>query len=143
LVSDPSNKDRINCECGAGGGPSDSVAGYPILDISHLERQVQDDGELRDELLRLYAGRLEMLGPKLHQADGQELREAAHALKGASLAIGAFALAEFCGRLDIGEETDGQELARVIEATRLRVGELIGEARGAGYRALDGFPTSD
>jgi HPt (histidine-containing phosphotransfer) domain-containing protein len=99
-----------------------------ILDIQYLERQVQGDAELRDELLRLYIAQLETLEPKIRAAPGRERREAAHALKGASLAIGALALAQSCGRLDadqVQEAGDGGELARVFSATRLRIGELL------------------
>lgn len=97
----------------------------PILDTSHLERQVQGDEELRDELLRLYVERLDALAPKLGEALDSGLREAAHALKGASLAIGAAALAQICGRLEAGASVDGTILAQVVEATRGRVGELL------------------
>jgi hypothetical protein len=99
-----------------------------ILDVEYLERQVHGDRELRDELLRLYMTQLETLEPIVRAAPGRGRREAAHALKGASLALGAFALAQLCDRLDadqVHETGDGPELARVLSATRLRIGELL------------------
>jgi HPt (histidine-containing phosphotransfer) domain-containing protein len=107
-------------------GAGDALA-TPLstFDTSHLERQVDGDVELRDELLRLYASRLEALGPKLYGTPCPRRREAAHTLKGASLAIGAFALAQLCDHLEAGQEADLRELARVIEGTELRVSELL------------------
>jgi hypothetical protein len=104
----------------------------PILDTRHLERQVHGDAGLRDELLHLYAAQLEALGPKIETATGGDLREIAHALKGASLAVGAFALAELCGGLDVpeGQATrTPRDLARILAATRDEVGQILG-ARG-------------
>jgi HPt (histidine-containing phosphotransfer) domain-containing protein len=112
-----------------------------VLDALHLERQVFGDRQLREELLRLYAGRLLALAPAVCAAPGPERREAAHTLKGASLAIGAFALASLCDRLENHEgegarqenaREDGarqedtlKETALMIEATRRRVAELL------------------
>ncbi|SDR37306.1 hypothetical protein SAMN05444161_3314 [Rhizobiales bacterium GAS191] len=121
------------------GGPisgQDSAAGpRKMLDILHLERQVLGDMQLRDELLRLYAEQLMALGPLICGAPGQARSEAAHTLRGASLAIGALALAHVCGELEAqgneageagqgGEETR-REAALVIEGTRRRVAELL------------------
>lgn len=119
-MNDRSRKDRVADEDGEA-----TATPHPLLDTSHLEHQIQGDEELRDELLRLYASRLEVLGAKLREAAGSERREAAHTLKGASLAVGALALAQLCHRLEAGEAADARELARLIEATRLRVGELL------------------
>lgn len=107
---------------------SASAATRPaILDLRHLERQVRGDALLRDELLRLYAGRLVALAPVVCGPSVQERREAAHALRGASLAIGAFALADACQ----GIETDGgeqacQKAALLIEGTQRRIETLLG-----------------
>ena len=102
-----------------------------VLDSSHLEVQVCEDRQLRDELLRLYAETLVALAPAISGAPGQARQQAAHRLKGASLAIGAFALARLCEGLE--KEPDSADLglarrdaAQVIEATRLRVSELLG-----------------
>jgi HPt (histidine-containing phosphotransfer) domain-containing protein len=99
-----------------------------VLDILHLEHQVLDDTELRDELLRLYADRLTALAPLVCGPPGRDRSEAAHTLKGASLAVGAFALARLCAALegeDEGSEAGRYEAALVIEGTRRRVAELL------------------
>lgn len=127
------------------------VAQASALDTSHLDAQVCGDPQLRGEVLRLYAETLAALAPVLAGAPGRARREAAHKLKGASLAIGAFGLARLCEGL---EKEDGagaeQGLARrgmmrrepssrepvrrevtfAIEATRRRVMELLGTGRG-------------
>ena len=121
------------------------AAAHPVLDIVYLERQVLGDAELRDELLRLYAGQLVALGPLICAEPGPARSTAAHTLKGASLAIGALALAHLCQNLERqdGEHQDREHLqpaqapgrdggeagrrdaALLIEATRRRVVELL------------------
>src|SRR5882757_6618598 len=76
-----------------GGRRGASEASPPaVFDVDHLERQVVGDRQLREDLLRLYSGRLIALGPAVCGTASPGRREAAHALRGASLAIGAFAL---------------------------------------------------
>ena len=121
------------------------AAAHPVLDIVYLERQVLGDAELRDELLRLYAGQLVALGPLICAEPGPARSTAAHTLKGASLAIGALALAHLCQNLEHqdrehqdrehlqpaqapgrdGGEAGRREAALLIEATRRRVVELL------------------
>ena len=116
------------------------AAAHPVLDIVYLERQVLGDAELRDELLRLYAGQLVALGPLICAEPGPARSTAAHTLKGASLAIGALALAHLCEDLEYqdrehlqleqapggdGGEAGRREAALLIEATRRRVAELL------------------
>jgi len=100
-----------------------------LLDASHLDRQVLGDSGLRAELLHLYATRLEQLQAKLGVAHGSERREAAHALKGASLAVGAFALARLCEGIECSEPEDAVAFERVLAATRVRVAALLGGHR--------------
>ena len=126
------------------------AAAHPVLDIVYLERQVLGDAELRDELLRLYAGQLVALGPLICAEPGPARSTAAHTLKGASLAIGALALAHLCQNLEHqdrehqdrehqdrehlqpaqapgrdGGEAGRRDAALLIEATRRRVAELL------------------
>ncbi len=118
-----------------------------LLDTSHLDAQVCGDPQLREELLRLYAQSLVALAPALADTAGLDRRDAAHKLKGASLAIGAFTLARLCEDLEqeAGPDVHGKlprrgenrpkgssgealtrDVARVIEATRRRIEELLG-----------------
>jgi HPt (histidine-containing phosphotransfer) domain-containing protein len=141
---------KIGQNRGLSGEGRHSVAGVAqasALDTSHLDAQVCGDPQLREELLRLYAETLVALAPVLAGAPGRARREAAHKLKGASLAIGAFGLARLCEGL---EKEAGAEQARrgmtrrepssreplrrevtlAIKATRRRVMELLGTGRG-------------
>lgn len=142
---------------GRNSGPSEESARYApeaarasVLDTSHLDAQVCGDPQLREELLRLYAESLVALAPALHGRAGRVRREAAHKLKGASLAIGAFALARLCGDLEqealpgldeklprrggtrpkpSSGEPLRRDVAQAIEATRRRIDELLGSGR--------------
>jgi HPt (histidine-containing phosphotransfer) domain-containing protein len=126
-------------------------AQFSVLDVAHLDAQVCSDAQLRDELLRLYAESLVGLAPVLDGTAGRARQEAAHKLKGASLAIGAFALARLCEVLEkeagpgLDQELPGRgetrptplrgerlrrDVAQAIEATRRRVAELLGSGRG-------------
>jgi hypothetical protein len=109
----------------AAGRKGESPMPRPILDAAHLEAQVVGDHGLRLELLRLYAGRLIALAPAVCGAPCPQRREAAHALKGASLAIGAFALADICGAIESGDEGARAEAALAIEMTRRRVEDML------------------
>jgi HPt (histidine-containing phosphotransfer) domain-containing protein len=125
------------------------VAQASALDTSHLDAQVCGDPQLREELLRLYAETLAALAPVLAGAPGRARQEAAHKLKGASLAIGAFGLARLCEGLEkeAGAEQElscrgkmrrepsnreplRREVTLAIEATRRRIMELLGTGRG-------------
>jgi HPt (histidine-containing phosphotransfer) domain-containing protein len=115
-------------ESGDSRGRGKATTTFPpaVLDTQHLERQVFGDRKLRQELLQLYAGRLQALAPAICAAPGPDRREAAHSLKGASLAVGAFALAQLCDSLETHELEDRRhEAALMIETTRLRVEELL------------------
>ena len=119
---------------------AENVSGL-VLDTSHLDAQVGDDTKLREELLRLYAESLEALATALRGEPSRARKEAAHKLKGASLAVGAFPLALLCEQVEneacagpvrgAGRPSQrscdplGRDIARAIEATRRRVGELL------------------
>jgi HPt (histidine-containing phosphotransfer) domain-containing protein len=123
------------------------VAQASALDTSHLDAQVCGDPQLREELLRLYAETLAALAPVLAGAPGRARQEAAHKLKGASLAIGAFGLARLCEGLEkeagaeqelarrvrrepTNREPPRREVALAIEATRRHIMGLLGTGRG-------------
>jgi HPt (histidine-containing phosphotransfer) domain-containing protein len=108
------------------GGDASTASQTAVLDLQHLDRQVQGDEPLRHELLQLFAERLAAMAPLVCGPPSRQRREAAHTLKGASLAIGAFALARACE----GVEKNGggeirEKVARLIGETQRRVLELL------------------
>ena len=68
------------------------------VDFDHLETYAAHDAALIDEVLALFREQaglwLKLMDP---DQDGEGWRDGAHTLKGASLGIGAFQLAEVCG----------------------------------------------
>ncbi|MBV8769429.1 MAG: Hpt domain-containing protein [Hyphomicrobiales bacterium] len=80
--------------------PAAETKSWALLDSSYLDSQVYGDAQLAEELLRLYAESLAELAPAVCGKSGQTRREAAHKLKGASLAVGAFALARLCEHVE-------------------------------------------
>ena len=127
--------------------PAAETKSWALLDSSYLDSQVYGDAQLAEELLRLYAESLAELAPAVCGKSGQTRREAAHKLKGASLAVGAFALARLCEHVEteileteIPSRPSGiawddaapqapplsREVALALEATKKKVMELLG-----------------
>ncbi|MBV9052165.1 MAG: Hpt domain-containing protein [Hyphomicrobiales bacterium] len=132
--------------------PAAETKSWALLDSSYLDSQVYGDAQLAEELLRLYAESLAELAPAVCGKSGQTRREAAHKLKGASLAVGAFALARLCEHVETeileteileteipsrpsGIASDdaapqapplSREVALALEATKKKVMELLG-----------------
>ena len=68
-----------------------------VIDVDHLEKYVNGDDELRDEVLELYVERASYLGGRLEAAQTDEAwKDAAHALKGTARGVGAWALGDLC-----------------------------------------------
>lgn len=78
--------------------PDNSISPRPpaarAIDLAHLEVQTMGDKALEAEILQLFARQArQLLKTLLEAADGARA-ETAHRLKGAALAVGAFAVAE-------------------------------------------------
>ena len=72
------------------------------IDTAHLSRQTGDDHELERELLMLFVQQCAAHLRTIHgSADRQVRMDAAHTLKGAALAIGAFQVAEAADRIEL------------------------------------------
>ena len=122
-------------QAGAGGSTTsvDSVGSdgsaasqTTVLDPEYLDRQVQGDEPLRHELLRLFAERLTAMAPLVCGPPSPQRCAAAHTLKGACLAIGAFALAYACDGVERnGGQEIGERVGRLIAETQRRVLELL------------------
>ncbi len=65
------------------------------IDAKHLDRQTMGDRELQLEILKLYRHQARLFLCRLETVTtAQELREITHTLKGASLGVGAQAVAQ-------------------------------------------------
>ncbi len=82
-----------------------------VVDTAHLARYTMGDEKLERELLRMFATQAEELLAMLENAGGQEAwRMAAHTLKGAARAIGAFPIAEEAARLEHLPPAEGRHM---------------------------------
>ncbi|NNE41368.1 MAG: Hpt domain-containing protein [Marinicaulis sp.] len=72
------------------------------IDLAHLDKYVAGDVALRDEILTIFVDQVEFLLEQFNidQSD-EDWRNTAHALKGASRGVGAWALG------DLAEEVEG------------------------------------
>lgn len=99
-----------------------------VVDEETLDsyRVLQDDGqpdvvtELIDVFLEDLPSRVESLGSAVHRAEPDELRAAAHALKGSAASIGAVRLAALCGALEaIGQAGATDGASALLEPVRV------------------------
>lgn len=71
------------------------------IDIEHLSRQTDGDHELERELLALFAQQCVRLLRTIHgDAEKQARMDAAHTLKGAARAVGAWGVADAADRIE-------------------------------------------
>ena len=89
------------------------------VDFGHLETYAAHDAELIEEVLGLFRQQAELWMPMLDPAAPSEgWRDAAHALKGSALGVGAFAFAEACSAAEAG--ADGDAGMRGLQLQRIR-----------------------
>ena len=95
------------------------------IDRSYLSSITEDDEEFERELIDSYLGAspptLDRLRDAVSRSDVGEVREAAHALKGSSRAIGAVALGTLCETLEARARAED-----LSEAEALRVAIVQG-----------------
>lgn len=101
------------------------------IDLDHLDRYVGGDRSLRDEILGIFEEQAEMWVRTLDpRAEDSAWKDAAHALKGASRGVGAWAIGEICAEAetligpDRSEEERLETLASLREAVRTTVTEV-------------------
>ena len=95
---------------------------FKAVDLVHLSRQTMGDNALEAEILALFVSQARIYVEAFAKADAQEGRKhAAHALKGAARAIGAFGLAD----LAENAETPGFSRIADLEAEANRVCDYI------------------
>ena len=99
---------------------------HDILDMAHLQRQTMGDAALRAEVLGLFLAELDAADRALEQATASERAATAHALKGAALGVGAFALADAANALETASDDDKlmSGLRSAIRRTRVLICEI-------------------
>jgi HPt (histidine-containing phosphotransfer) domain-containing protein len=101
-----------------------SLAEQRVLDLVHLARQTFGDRDLEREVLALFEAQCRRLLPILAGAGREgERSDAAHTLKGAARAVGAWRLAALADELETALATEAPEsldalLARLDRAMR-------------------------
>ncbi len=89
------------------------------IDIDHLMTMTGGDVDLADEVLDIFRNQADMWGRMLDPDVAQtEWADAAHALKGAALSIGAKDFAEACALIET-RGRNGENISRVEAATLL------------------------
>ena len=109
---------------------SELSADHPI-DLTHLAQYTGGERHLNCEIFRLFSDQcmqsLRALEAGLEVADGKDWRDTAHALKGAALGIGAFALAESAGIAEgLDPRNEPAQAARVLAALDCRSKVVLG-----------------
>ncbi len=104
-----------------------------VIDTAHLARYTMGDVKLERELLGMFDAQLEELMAALEAArgNGREWKLAAHTLKGAARAVGAFPLAETALALE-------KEGPSAPDALMERLRRQAGDFRKAWRRWLEG-----
>lgn len=104
-----------------------------MIDLDHLEKYVGGDIGLRDEILTIFYEQAEMLSGNFSVTSTDECwRNVAHALKGASLGVGSWALGELCGEAEsmIGELPGKTERrAAILVSIRQAITAALEEVR--------------
>lgn len=89
------------------------------IDIEHLLAMTGGDVDLADEVLDIFRNQAEMWGRLLDaNKDRAQWADAAHALKGASLSIGATQFADDCAQVESKGRSD-ETISHVETATML------------------------
>lgn len=106
-----------------------ALASQPLLDLRHLDHQTLGDPVLRNDVLELFLAETPKYVADLKSAhDCKSWRMAVHTLKGVSLNLGAFRLAQVCRQFE-GPEAAGTVLQ--MHDAALAIATLILETREA------------
>ena len=107
-----------------------AAADRRILDLTHLARQTFGDPALEREVLALFEQQCIRLLPLiLVGEDLTERADAAHTLKGAARAVGAWRLASLCGTLE--ETLDDGRAAETFARLNDKLEKAMAETRAA------------
>jgi HPt (histidine-containing phosphotransfer) domain-containing protein len=113
------------------------------VDFAHLEAYAAHDGDVIDEVLAIFREQTAIWIRLLDPAGPEAVwRDGAHTLKGASLGVGAFTLAEACAEAEQGSALDVSQravlLTRVQDALDAALADIAAYAH---ERALKGLKT--
>jgi len=106
----------------------ESSAEQRVLDLVHLARQTFGDRDLEREVLALFEAQCRRLLPVLAGAGERERGDAAHTLKGAARAVGAWRLAAVVDEFETALGTDTPE---ALEARLARLDRAMRETQAA------------
>lgn len=119
---------RASQEVADAGAPKD-VPAAQVLDLKHLDHQTLGDPALRRDVLQLFVDETPRFIADLKAAtDSGSWRMAVHTLKGVSLNLGAFRLAQLCRSFETAEAAGTQRQKQ--EAAEQIAGAIL-EARSA------------
>jgi len=113
------------------------------VDFAHLETYAAHDGDVIDEVLAIFREQT-AIWIRLLDPSGPDAvwRDGAHTLKGASLGVGAFALAQACAEAEQGADLEAGRravlLSRVQDALDAALADIAAYAH---ERALTGLKT--
>ncbi len=98
------------------------------VDFAHLERYAGGDMALVEEVLGLFREQAEIWVRLLDPAaPGEAWRDAAHTLKGSSVGVGAFALAEACAAAEQAAGAGVGERTVMLERIRTRLDAALAD----------------
>ncbi len=87
-----------------------------VVDLGHLGHYTMGDVKLERELLKMFSGQAEELRARLRAADDDaEWKLASHTLKGAAMAVGAFAIAQAAKELEEAGRGAPEELMCALD----------------------------
>lgn len=88
------------------------------IDLKHLDEATFGNHALKQEVLRLFASQAANLIGIIENGNAETRSAAAHALKGASLGIGAFQLAKAAEAVELGEADSVERLVQLAAEAR-------------------------
>jgi HPt (histidine-containing phosphotransfer) domain-containing protein len=115
----------------------------PILDRNHLNAMTGNDPELAMEVLEIFRHQAEIWSRLLDpRAEARQWADAAHTLKGASLGVGALALARACERAESAGRAETPPSLAGAAVLLSDVKDALGDALEASSRAIYDLTTT-
>ncbi len=104
-----------------------------VIDFDHLEKYVSGDDALRDEILDIFAGQVDILLQQFDVFQSDEgWKDTAHTLKGASRGVGAWDLGKLCEeaeRLVGPARAKPESRATLLVSLRIAAQSAVDEAK--------------